>query len=197
MLRRIQLAIHQTLEEVDRKQPNRRFSFRIGSPPREQYFDHYFVEAVTVVEGYVDRLARHSFLHNPSVRLPEKTTWQKEFLKSTMNWRNRESAFEVYHGVELKLCDKFNEYKAATTARNSLVHGMGYLTASQESMDDIVETISVLEIEIASGQLEFSPTTFERLFLYCEDFVIDLDKRLFAVWQSKAPLSSDHCQKDV
>jgi hypothetical protein len=133
---------------------------------------------VSIVEAYVDTCSGLQF----SLR----TTGRDAFVRalaaeviatSVRGWEERKKAFKKYHGVVLGDCAKWSDIDAAREARNSIAHGLGYLTAQQQN-STTRRKLESMGIALRGDQLVVTSAALDKCVRSSVAFIADIDRHL-------------------
>jgi len=134
---------------------------------------------VSIVEAYVDVISMHRMdaLVSGTDRISRMLLSDFE-ISSTASWDERHSAFERYHGFGLRSEPHWQQVAAGIEVRNCLAHGLGNLTARQRAKTGIAQKIAVIDVTVASNQMQLSKSTIPKLGEASMAFVRFLDSKV-------------------
>lgn len=96
---------------------------------------------------------------------------------STISWKARKDAYKSYHKLDLSACAAVQKVDAAVQVRNSVVHGLGWLTARQRDKRGLRQVVELVGAKLSGGRIETTPDTVRLTYEACRQLVQWVDER--------------------
>jgi hypothetical protein len=137
-----------------------------------------YLRLVSIVEAYVDTCGGQQFNLQTSGRDDFVRTMAAEVVATSVRgWEERKRAFKTYHGVALGDCAKWTDIDAARQVRNSIAHGLGRLTASQQN-GRTRRKLESMGVALRGNQLIVDAPALDKCVRSAIAFIVDVDRRL-------------------